>query len=84
MGIGMAMRGEQQTISDDRAVVLGLNRDEIQYAREVVALVSDIALLVLTVAFAVVSIFCALHGGSWPLAAGSGGSSGGLDGADRL
>jgi hypothetical protein len=40
-----------------------------------VALLGQLVLLVISVAFAVVTIICALHGSPWPVAAGTGGAS---------
>ena len=40
-----------------------------------VALLRQIVLMVISVAFAVVTIICALHGSPWPVSAGLGGSS---------
>jgi hypothetical protein len=54
-------------------LVCELSERRIGVKRQVFELVRDAILLATTVALAIVTILCALHGAAWPLPAGTGG-----------
>lgn len=70
-----AMARERHRTRDEVELAL-LERElperRVYFARLIFELARDVAMLLVTVAFAIVTIICALHGSPWPVPTGTG------------